>query len=149
MSGTVIAVGSSKGTASGSTISAAMVAVGDADALDVGCAESTPFEDAESVADGDADAVAVAVAVDDAEADELADELGDALALPDTEADALSEELAEFDALAEAEALAVGSETLAAAGISQSLSRIAPPAGQFFPAKPANGGMMSPQPGVG
>ena len=40
-----------------------MVAVGDADALDVGCAESTPFEDAESVADGDADAVAVAVAV--------------------------------------------------------------------------------------
>jgi hypothetical protein len=124
-----------------------MVAVGDADALDVGCAESTPFEDAESVADGDADAVAVAVAVavDDAEADALVD----ALELPDAEADALSEELAEFDALAEAEALAVGSETLAAAGISQSLSRIAPPAGQFFPAKPANGGMMSPQPGVG
>ena len=76
--------------------------------------------------------------------------MAEGLALDEGSSDALADVLA--DALSEApEVIVEVGAALAgdAAGMSHSLSKIAPPVGQFWPEKPGNGGMMSPQPGVG
>ena len=102
--------------------------------------------DVEVLADADTDALAELEALDDAEGEAVAEDAveGDADALDEAEDDAVADTVVVAEPDADAEAVA--DET---AGISQSLSRIEPPAGQFSPAYPGKGGMMSPQPFVG
>jgi len=108
--------------------------------------------DALAVGDGDADTGGDALG--DPLTEGLADGLTDTDGLGDALTDGLTEGEALGDALGEALALgvAVGEGSLnssASLPISQLLLRIGAPAGQFSPGKPANGGMMSPHPGVG
>ena len=100
------------------------------------------MDDAEARGDADSDAVL------DADADADADDVLDADAVDDADVleVALVDADVDADSDADADADAVDSTRLMDEGISQSLSRMAPPAGQFMPAKPVNGGMMSPQP---